>query len=58
MKMFCTILLACSIVFVAATIAAQLAPDRKFSADRYAVTDSPQCAIKYFLDALASPASD
>ena len=51
-------LLACSVVFVAVTLAVQLTPDRKFSADRYAVSDSPQCAVKYFLDGLASPASD
>lgn len=58
MKLFCVILLACSVAFVAVTLAVQLTPDRKFSADRYAVTDSPQCAVKYFLDALACRVSD
>ena len=54
MKLFCAILLACSVVFVAVTLAVQLTLARKFSADRYAVTDSPQCAVKYFLDSLLS----
>lgn len=58
MRLFCAILLACSVAFVAVTLAVQLTPDPKFSADRYAVADSPQCAVKYFLDALAYRASD
>jgi hypothetical protein len=43
--------------FVAVTIAAEIAPDRQFAAERFTAKDTPRHYVKYFLDALVSQAS-